>query len=74
MVLNFIYMTFIILKAILVKRSESILLLISMLLGSIIFYIHVFFFLGGNGYEIIYVNFGYIIVFLLLTRNVLLHL
>jgi signal transduction histidine kinase len=67
MVLNFIYMTFIILKAILVKRSESILLLISMLLGSIIFYIHVFFFLGGNGYEIIYVNFGYIVVFLLLS-------
>lgn len=67
MVINFIYMTFIILKAILVKRSESILLLVSMLLGSIIFYIHVFFFLGGNGYEIIYVNFGYIVVFLLLS-------
>jgi light-regulated signal transduction histidine kinase (bacteriophytochrome) len=67
MVINFIYMTFIILKAILIKRSESILLLSSLLLGSIIFYFHVIFFLGGNGYEIIYVNFGYIFVFLLLS-------
>jgi signal transduction histidine kinase len=67
MVINFIYMTVIILKAILIKRSESILLLSSLLLGSIIFYFHVIFFLGGNGYEIIYVNFGYIFVFLLLS-------
>jgi signal transduction histidine kinase len=67
LVINFIYMTFIILKAILVKRSESILLLSSLLLGSIIFYFHIIFFLGENGYEIIYVNFGYIFVFLLLS-------
>tara|TARA_B110000902_G_scaffold1657_1_gene1801 strand:+ start:1809 stop:3860 length:2052 start_codon:yes stop_codon:yes gene_type:complete len=67
LVVNFIYLTFIILKAILVKRSESILLLSSLLLGSIIFYFHIIFFLGENGYEIIYVNFGYIFVFLLLS-------
>jgi len=67
MVINFIYMTFIILKAILIKRSESILLLSSLLLASIIFYFHVIFFIGTNGYEIIYVDFGYIFVFLLLS-------
>ncbi|MFQ3181549.1 MAG: signal transduction histidine kinase [Polaribacter sp.] len=67
MVINFIYMTVIILKAILVKQYESILLLSCLLLGSIIFYFHVIFFLGGNGNEIIYVNFGYIFVFLLLS-------
>ena len=67
LVVNFIYLTFIILKAILVKRPESILLLSSLLLGSITFYFHIFFFLGENGYEIIYVNFGYIFVFLLLS-------
>jgi len=67
MVINFIYMTFIILKAILIKRSESILLLSSLSLGSIIFYFHVIFFIGANGYEIIYVDFGYIFVFLLLS-------
>jgi signal transduction histidine kinase len=67
MVINFIYMTIIILKAILVKRYESILLLSSLLLGSVVFYFHVIFFLGRNGNEIIYVNFGYIIVFLLLS-------
>jgi signal transduction histidine kinase len=67
MVINFIYMTFIILKAILIKRSESILLLSSLLLASIIFYFHVIFFIGANGYEIIYVDFGYIFVFLLLS-------
>jgi signal transduction histidine kinase len=67
MVINFMYMTVIILKAILVKRYESILLLSSLLLGSIIFYFHVIFFLGRNGNEIIYVNFGYIFVFLLLS-------
>ena len=67
MVINFMYMTVIILKAILVKRYESILLLSCLLLGSIIFYFHVIFFLGRNGNEIIYVNFGYIFVFLLLS-------
>lgn len=67
MVLNLLYMTFILVKAIIGKRRDSILLLVSMLLGLIIFYIHIFFFLGGNSNAIVYVNFGYIVVFLILS-------
>lgn len=66
-VLNFIYMTFITLKAILLKKSESVLLLVSLLLGLMIFYIHIYFFLDENGYGIMFVNFSYIFVFLLLS-------
>ena len=60
-------MTFIFVKAIFGKRHDSILLLVSMVLGLIIFYIHIFFFLGGNSNAIVYVNFGYIVVFLILS-------
>jgi signal transduction histidine kinase len=67
MIINLIYVTFVIVKAVFAKRLESILLLISMILGSIIFYVHIFFFLGENGSAMIYVNFGYILVFLLLS-------
>ena len=67
MVFNLLYVTFVIVRAIIGRQYESILLLLSMLLGSFIFYIHIFFFLGKNGDAIIFVNFGYIIVFLLLA-------
>ena len=67
MLLNLLYMTFIFVKAIFGKRHDSILLLVSMVLGLIIFYIHIFFFLGGNSNAIVYVNFGYIVVFLILS-------
>jgi signal transduction histidine kinase len=67
MLLNLLYMTFILVKAIFGKRHDSILLLVSMVLGLIIFYIHIFFFLGGNSNAIVYVNFGYIVVFLILS-------
>jgi len=66
-VTNLIYITFVIVKGIIAKRHESFLLLVSMILGSVIFYIHVFFFLGENGFIMIFANFGYIIVFLLLS-------
>lgn len=67
MILNFIYITFVIVKAIVSNRHESILMLSSMLLGAIIFYFHIFSFLGENGSAMIYVNFGYTLVFLLLS-------
>ena len=67
MIINLIYVSFVIVKAIISKRLESILLLVSMILGSIIFYAHIFLFLGENGVAMIYVNFGYIFVFLLLS-------
>jgi signal transduction histidine kinase len=67
MLLNLLYMTFILIKAIFGKRHDSILLLVSMVLGLIIFYIHIFFFLEGNSNAIVYVNFGYIVVFLILS-------
>lgn len=67
MVLNLVYVSFVIIKAITSKRRESILLLISMLLASVVFYAHIFIFLSTDGNTIIYVNFGYIVVFLLLS-------
>ena len=66
-ILNFVYITFVIVKAIIGKRYESILLLVSMIMGSGIFYIHVFFFLGEDSFAIIYINFGYVFVFLMLS-------
>lgn len=67
MIINLLYVAFVIVKAIIGKQYESILLLVSMIFGSTIFCIHIFFFLGKNEYAIIYVNFGYILVFLLLS-------
>ncbi|MBC8755028.1 GHKL domain-containing protein [Kordia sp. YSTF-M3] len=67
MILNLIYVTFVIVKAVISNRHESLLMLVSMLLGSIIFYVHIFSFLGESGNAMIYVNFGYIVVFLLLS-------
>ncbi|PQJ81868.1 hypothetical protein BTO16_04465 [Polaribacter glomeratus] len=67
MIINLIYVTCVIVKSIIAKRLESILLLVSVILGSIIFYVHIFLFLGENGNSLIYVNFGYVMVFLLLS-------
>ncbi len=67
MIFNLVYVSFVIIKAVTSKRHESILLLVSMLLASIIFYTHIFTFLGANGNTIVYINFGYIAVFLLLS-------
>lgn len=66
MIINLIYVTLVIIKAI-IGKHESVLLLISMLLSSIVFVAHIFFFLEKNEFVIIYVNFGYIFAFLLLS-------
>ncbi|WP_162820017.1 sensor histidine kinase [Kordia sp. SMS9] len=67
MMLNLAYVAVIIFKAIASQRHESILMLTSMLLASCIFITHIFIFLGENGNAIIYVNFGYIVTFILLS-------
>lgn len=67
MVINLIYIFYVIFKAITSKRQESILLLVNMLFASFVFFTHIFIFLGTDGDTIIYINFGYIIVFLLLS-------
>ncbi|TCI91101.1 ATP-binding protein [uncultured Tenacibaculum sp.] len=67
MMVNLLYVTFIIMKAIIGKRHESILLLVSMILGTVVFCIHIFIFLGKNANAIIYVNFGYVLVFMMLS-------
>ncbi len=67
MMLNLAYVSVIIFKAIASQRHESILMLTSMFLASFIFITHIFIFLGENGNAIIYVNFGYMIVFVLLS-------
>ncbi|MEM6721025.1 MAG: sensor histidine kinase [Bacteroidota bacterium] len=67
MIVNLAYVAFIIFKAIANQRRESILMLMSMFLAAFIFIAHIFIFLGENGNAIIYVNFGYIIAFVLLS-------
>lgn len=67
MIINLLYVFYVIIRAFTSKRKESILLLVSMLLASVIFFTHIFIFLGTDGDTIVYVNFGYIIVFLLLS-------
>jgi signal transduction histidine kinase len=67
MIINILYVFFIIAKSIKEKKHDSILLLVGMLLGTIVFFLHIFVFLGKIENAIIYVNFGYIIVFLLLS-------
>ncbi|WP_298421106.1 ATP-binding protein [uncultured Kordia sp.] len=68
MIINLIYVFYVIVSAIIIgERQKSILLLVSMLLGSFVFTTHIFLFLGENTNAIVYVNFGYIITFLLLS-------
>jgi len=67
MIVNIIYVVFTIMKAITGNRHDSILMLASTLLGSIVFSFHIFFFIGERGHAIIYVNFGYVAIFLLLS-------
>ena len=68
MIVNLSYVFFVIIKAIIVgKRQESILLLVSTILGSIVFTFHILAFLGKDANSIIYVNFGYVLAFLLLS-------
>lgn len=67
LILDLIYVSFIIFRAIANQRHESILLLVSMVFAACIFFAHIFAFLGDNGNAIVYVNFGYIVVFLLLS-------
>ncbi|SNR15759.1 sensor histidine kinase [Tenacibaculum jejuense] len=68
MIINLIYVTYVIIRAMITgKLHDSILMLASTLLGSIVFYIHIFIFLGKNDNAIVYVNFGYVSVFLLLS-------
>ncbi len=67
MIINILYVFFIIAKSIRENRHDSILLLVSMLLGTAVFFLHIFVFLGRLENAIIYVNFGYILVFLSLS-------
>ncbi|WP_053002190.1 sensor histidine kinase [Kordia jejudonensis] len=67
MIINLMYVFYVIYKAITSKRHDSILLLLGVLFASFIFFTHIFIFLGTDGNTIVYVNFGYIIVFLLLS-------
>ena len=68
MIINLVYVTYIIIRTMFTgKLHDSILMLASTLLGSIVFYIHIFVFLGNNDNAIVYVNFGYVSVFLLLS-------
>ncbi len=68
MIIKISYVISIIIKAILTgNRRESILLLVSTILGAIVFSFHILAFIGMDANAIIYVNFGYVLAFLLLS-------
>jgi len=61
------YMFFVIIRATIDRKSESILAMVSIISGLIIFCLHIFVFLGGNGKNVTYINLGYVVVFLQLS-------
>ncbi len=67
MLLNLAYAFFIIIKAIKNKASSSILLLASILSAILIFSLHVIFFIYENQMALIYVKYGYTIVFIFIS-------
>lgn len=72
MLLNGMYVIIMIFKAMITKSKSSVLLSISMTLASVIFIAHIFFFLHENQYALIFVKFGYVVVFLLLSMLLML--
>ncbi|AUC14967.1 hypothetical protein BTO06_07375 [Tenacibaculum sp. SZ-18] len=67
MLLNILYAFYITIKSIKEKKHDSILLISGVLLGLIVFFLHIFIFIGKLENLIIYVNFGYVLVFLMLS-------
>jgi len=67
MTLYLSYMVIIIIKAIIDKQSNSILALVSILVGLAVFCSNVFVFFDGNGKDLVFVNLGYVFSFLLVS-------
>lgn len=71
MLLNIIYIIATTIKAIIAKSKASSLLLFGIVITTIIFLANILFFLGGNEIALIYVKFGYILVFLFISMLLL---
>ncbi len=67
MIICLVYMTGVIVKAIFYKERKSVLALVSIVFGLIIFCSHIFVFFDGNGRDLVYINLGYVFVFLLIS-------
>lgn len=67
MLFNIIYVFYVIATSFKEKKHDSILLLVGVLLGTIVFFLHIFVFIGKLENALIYVNFGYVLVFLMLS-------
>lgn len=72
MLINGIYVIVMIVKAIIAKNKSSVLLFISMILATFNFLAHILFFLSENEHALIFVKFGYVFVFLLLSMLLML--
>ncbi len=59
------YMIGVVVKSIIINRQQSILALATIVLGLIVFCLHILVFFDGNGRELLYINLGYVVVFLL---------
>ena len=67
MIINIAYATFIIVKTVIGKKLESILLFVSMIQTAFVFGTHILFYLEKNESAMILVNIGYVIVFILVS-------
>lgn len=67
MLLSYFFLTYLTLKTKLKERHDTILIRSIMVLGSGIFYAHLFFFLNQDNTSLMYINYGYVVVFLLLS-------
>lgn len=71
MLLNIFYIIFITIKAIIAKSRESKLLLWSIVFATVVFFGHILFFIYENEAALIYVKFGYILLFLFVSMLLL---
>lgn len=67
MLIDILYVIFITLKAIISKSKESLLLLIGIVIGGSVFLSYIIFFINENETGLIFVKFGYILVFLFIS-------
>lgn len=71
MLLNIVYIIVVTIKAIIAKNKESQLLLICIVFATIVFFSNILFFIYENEMALIYVKFGYILVFLFISMILL---
>jgi len=67
MLLSYFFLTYLTLKTKLKERHDTILISSIMVLGSGIFCAHLFFFLNQDNIFLMYINFGYVVLFFLLS-------